>query len=617
MGTFSTTDVGRRIDVFIDGQGYMFPDFVNDKAIFTNTDTFTTRANTDANSPYGDIQQAFWLTWAQRDWSKGEQQKYQGRDEDGKARYWAGQNVDITIPGEISMRKDTTTLSFAANVTAVAGEATSNLAYATTSTNLYSVNQAGTITSIGAHGLGTSPAKFGLVSDGMARYMSSSAVSKIRKEVGGVFTDFNTTNGVDSLAFVNNTLYGYANTGGSKGNLFQFSSGGAATSKGIFQGADGANSTGEVKLVAFGGKLLLLRLRTSIARGAELWIFDGTAPSKVAEFPGNFLAYDCEVFGSTVFVSGVFQRYYSNILFERPAVMFYKDGSQDLLWQADGYVDASGGSTNFCPAISPYDNGMIWNDAYTGSSSDGIKYYNSTNGGISTINNGGTFSSSQAALATAGSFFMSVGIGSTNGFVYPVQSGAAPSSAFIRTSLIDFDTSLRKVFRGVRVEWDSNHAGGGGTVDLAYRYDDLDGAYTTIATGVTSGVETNFNVPSEGTTFQSISIQVKLNKGGSTTGPKIKRISVRAIPYQPVFKRRQYTILLSGRDGDSPLTDRTGQPFPLDGKDMLTNLQTASARTAPFTIADHFGSYTGIIEKMEATEYKQEQWTVSVICREV
>jgi hypothetical protein len=92
---------------------------------------------------------------------------------------------------------------------------------------------------------------------------------------------------------------------------------------------------------------------------------------------------------------------------------------------------------------------------------------------------------------------------------------------------------------------------------------------------------------------------------------------VRGVPVRPGYKRRQYLLLLGGRDGKSPVVLRDGTAHAKDGKDMATNLQTAASRTSPFSITDHLGTFTGIIEKLEITEYKPEQWLAAVSVREV
>ncbi len=55
------------------------------------------------------------------------------------------------------------------------------------------------------------------------------------------------------------------------------------------------------------------------------------------------------------------------------------------------------------------------------------------------------------------------------------------------SSLSDFDSSLTKIFQGITVDYDEAGTGDGGSVDIAYRLNDLDGAYTSLQTGEGQG----------------------------------------------------------------------------------------------------------------------------------
>src|SRR5439155_8404445 len=108
---FTTSDVGKAIDVLIDGQGYLFADPQDVKAEFGISPPFVSRTNTQGD--YGDNQQDFWMTATQRDWSEGEQQRYfRQSDGDSQRRYWVGSGVDVSsIPGQVSMRPGVNTLA--------------------------------------------------------------------------------------------------------------------------------------------------------------------------------------------------------------------------------------------------------------------------------------------------------------------------------------------------------------------------------------------------------------------------------------------------------------------------------------------------------------------------
>jgi hypothetical protein len=50
---------------------------------------------------------------------------------------------------------------------------------------------------------------------------------------------------------------------------------------------------------------------------------------------------------------------------------------------------------------------------------------------------------------------------------------------------------------------------------------------------------------------------------------------------------------------------------------MATDLQTAAIFTAPYTIVDSLGSYTGIVESLELKAIRPEEFIAVVQCRSV
>jgi hypothetical protein len=162
---FSATDVGPRIDLLLDGQGYIFDDTLDSGSVYSQhqraelglSPIFVERQNVQGN--YGDNQQDFWLTFSQKDWSLGEQQRYaRPNDDDSARRYWTGTNIDIrSLPGQASIREAVTTLTFAASVKCANGDAPNDVITVATTANLYTIDNAGTITDKGAHGLGVAP----------------------------------------------------------------------------------------------------------------------------------------------------------------------------------------------------------------------------------------------------------------------------------------------------------------------------------------------------------------------------------------------------------------------------------------------------------------------------
>lgn len=601
-------------DVIIDSQGYVFADQEQEKALFGNTPTFVSRQNTQGN--YGDNQQDAWLTVTQNDWSLGEQQKhYRGNDEERSRRFWRGKAVDVRVPGEVSLQREKRSITFAANPKCAAADSVNDRVYFATSTNLYYTIYDGTITSsMGTHGLGAAPSRWGMAFDSHV-YLSTTTGGTVgvRRWNGAAFDTWSAT-GADSLAVLNNTLYGFRK---SAGTLVRYDTAGVATVLYTWQTAGGnAHTFMDAKLVPFGGKLLILHyLGAASSRKAELWLFDGTAPAKIAEFPFNFRAYDMEVLNGAVLVSGAFEKYVNSTLNQKPAICFYKDGQQGLLWQAERYA----AGTALFPAMCLHDGGIVFSDpiGLPNLANARIVYYDPESGSVSTYNEN-TLAGSNAVFSGASTFFLVIpnSTTGTDGEIFPHNADNA-ATGIVDSSLIDFDSSLPKIVRGVRADFEVTDTG---TLDLAYRVNDLEGSYTTLQTGATSGTEYVITTPVEGTTHRSVSVRATLNRGATTTSQvKLKKIAVRGLPVLPAYKKRTYVLYLGGVDGESPVKLRDGTHQSLDGKQMALNLQTAAGRTSPFTITDQLGSFTGRIDEggLEMIEVKPEVWVARVRVREV
>ena len=98
-------------DVVIDGYGYRLLDplvshpFGTQRASYSLSPTFVPRTNIQGD--YGDNFQDFWMTFSQRDWSLGEQQRhFHSQDDESVRRYWQGSKVDVRIPGEVTLRSE-------------------------------------------------------------------------------------------------------------------------------------------------------------------------------------------------------------------------------------------------------------------------------------------------------------------------------------------------------------------------------------------------------------------------------------------------------------------------------------------------------------------------------
>jgi hypothetical protein len=576
----TASQVPERFDCVIDGQGYLLapsdaglpPSVFGVKPEFSYSPTFVQRQNVSGD--YGDNQQDFWLTASQRDWSLGEQQRnFRSNDPDSVRRYWKSTGLNVTrTPGQAFLPPDT--VAFSATVTPLAWGSGGIYAYISTSTNLYKIN-AGNVTNLGAHTIGGAPGLTGGVAakafafDGKYLYLSSEAGTKVRKLLVGAdtFSDFSTTP-ASGLAYLNNSLYGIRNAG-THSDLIRYDTAGAVTVVFTWKGAEGSElALKPVAIAPYGGKLLVL---VSDGSSFSLWLYDGTAPSKVADFDSNFTPSDIVVSQGEAFFPGLLSE--SSLV---PCVNYYTNGTLGTLWKAKILPPAK---NNFgCAA---WGGGLVIQDPGQGV----LLYYDASNGGVSTLGptTVGSSTNNYPLVATDGEVYVFTS-GSTNAYRYP--SGVADGHS-LTTSLFDFDSSLSKLFRGIKVEFDSATDGNGGTVDIAFRVGDVDGSYTALQTTAVSGTEYTLS----GISGRSISVKVTLNKGTSTNGPVLKRISVRAVPLQTQFRQCKYVLYLGGSRKRDPIesqmiTLRDGTIHTKDGKAMVADIVTAATSTTPFAVTD-------------------------------
>ena len=597
-GDATAADVPGRYDVVMNGKGYVLADtvepslpFRTHRAIYDITPTFVQRSN--VSNSYGDNAQDFFLTARQRDWSLGEQQKFFRAGQDG--RYWMGQNIDVSIPGQVTLSPAfTLSSSLAQSVTSgtrVRGAVTA--ANLVGSTKLYQVDTAGAAIDEGAHGLGAAPARFGVTTDGIYTYMSTTTAGTVgvRTWDTSVYATFSAT-ASDSLAFVNNTLYGLSGQNGGTPSLIQYDSAGTATTLFTWKVANGTSSTNAQylsKIEPYGGKILIL-IGYGQDVGAELWIYDGSGCSRLEVFPSNFIAYDLEVLYGVAYLSGSFVKPAStSTTYVRPAVHFF-DGSQvGLLWQANSYSTFTISMTNAVtgvgphPALTMYEGSLIFNDDTTGN----LMLYSPSRGGVSTI---GTYtvSGDTPRLVTSGTTIFHTRNQTSYRF-FPDTT--YPSSGYVTSSLIDFESSLTKQFRGVKLDFAAASDGNGGSVDIAYQVDSLDGAWTTLQTGAVSGTEYTFGNISG----RAIAIKVTLNKSTSTSGPTLKNLNVRAAPVLKQFRSGLYVIDCTGSP-DAPRELRDGTYHPLAPYDQVKNLLALAQTTVPFTVIDRLGTFTALVD---------------------
>lgn len=614
-GTDVAADVPGKYDIVVDGYGYVTARAVDpnlpfrvQQQSFSYSPTFVERQN--VSNAYGDNAQDFFLTIRQRDWSLGEQQKYYRVGNDG--HYWVGSNVDVSTPGQVTLEPTTPSVSFGTSVITGTKDIAITSVLAASSTILYRLDVTGAVTSLGAHGLGAAPKKFAAASDGATTYISTSAAGTVgvRQWDSSAFATFSAT-AADSLAFVNNTLYGWNST---SSNLFRYDSVGAVTD--LFdwknaRGGTGGGSTGQYAPVmcSYGGKILLCFPFAQEA--SELWIYDGTGTSRLEVFPPNFVATDIEVLYGIVYVAGNFYKAASSTTWNvKPCVLFF-DGSQiGLLWQANAYstYTVTGPTTEPGPALGVAAGRLVFTDDTMAT----MMAYDPARGGVSTI---GAYvaGGSSAVVITSNSMVANIR-SQTTGYYFP-HATTYNTSGYVASSLIDFDSSLSKVFRGVTVEFDAATDGNGGSVDVGYQVNGLAGNYTSLATGVTSGTEVTLPA---GTTGHSVSIKITLNKGTSTAGPTLKSMSVRGAPVTPPYRLNSFILDLGGAYAN-PVRRRDDSEHTLTGEEMRVNLAAAITSQTPLTVIDITGTYTAFLEpaQCEFDTNRPSQYYARIQTREV
>lgn len=577
----AAADVPNKFDVVINGQGYMAADMEGVKAQFGFSPTFVQRQNVQGD--FGDNQQDFWLTATQRDWSLGQRQKFfRQSDEDGSRRYWRGQRVDVRTPGEVSTRLALRSLTFPSAPTTTSQPANDvNRVYALGPTNLYDVS-ATAVTDRGPHGLAGSPGRFAFCAGESFNFFSDGTT--VRKwNLGAGFSAFSAT-GATGLAFLNNTLFGF---NGSTGQLVRYDTAGVATTLFTWQDANGTILTGVApRLIPFGGQLLIYR--NTLGGSSGLWIYDGVGVKKAADFPPTFLFGDMAVCNGVVFITGL-QRMTPSVT-QNAVVYAWVNGNLSLLWYSGDTVAAVRR-----PAIAPIEGGVAFTDDSVGE----LLYYDLAVGGVQTM---GTYTSAglNPQMASNGSLLLLIDGSTTAGYSYP---DSTTGSATVTTSLFDFDSSLAKYIKSVKVDYV------GTAPDIAYQLNDVTGSYTTLQTSAATGTEYAL-----GQNAHSISVQVTLR-----ASTRLKRIYVRAAPVQDQFRKETFVLNCTGRDGSQPIKLRDGTLHIKDGFDMASDLRTAAQSQTPISVTDEFGTFTGVIDMdgFELRRVRRKEYIAVVPIRQV
>lgn len=602
------TDVPEICDLILNGERYMFALTDDQRAAYSYPSMFVPRTAT--SDVLSDEQQDYWLYFTQKDWSLGEEQKYQGKDDDSARRFWRGKNVNLDTSGQVTINVAKSDVTFASAPKCAVGTPSTDLVWLCTTTNLYSCDSTGTLSDKGAHGLGVAPTN--MATDGNNIYISSVAGGTVgirRFNIGTpAFTTFSGT-GVDSMCFTNNTLYSYIKSTGTLNNYAAGAEPVAPTTLFTWKDARGNADTTDSKIVAFAGKVVVFRKKAA-PNGSEIWLYQDPAPSKVAEFTPDFVGQDAIAYNGTVFVIG------SIATFEGPknAILFYKDGATGTLWSSPGF------QSGVTYPIAPFREGMLTVDQ-SGFGDIGqarLVYYNGNNGAFSTVLEG--FS---ATIIACGNSFALMMDTSTTGRVWgPIGTNGYSTTAEVDSVRIDFGVSVPKILRGITVIFDSVL---NGSVDIKASTDG--GSYVTVQNNATSGVEYRFSTGSmiEGDFHKLVQVRIVLNRGNNGPTfltPTLKRIMVRGMVVRATasgsaFKQRVYRLQLTGKDGEGHIEFYNGEKNPKDGKDMHTDLQTAATKTLPFSITDTMGTYTGIIEKLVVYVARKDEFIAEVTTREV
>ena len=605
-GTDVAADVPTKFDVVIDGFGYVTARAVDPNMPFrvqeenlSYTPTFLERTNVSGN--YGDDSQAFFLTASQDDWSEGEDQRFlRLKDADSTRRYWLGSNIDVTVPGQATIRPTTTAVSLSASVSGVYGQLHGAFFTAST-TNLYEISTTGTVTDRGAHGCGAQATT--ICSDGTGvLYLSGSGCTKTRQydTTAHTFSDFGTNVPAYSLTYLNNSLWGSHVLGT---NISYYSTAGVPTAAYSWKGATGADAAAPKIILPLGGKIAALMQAAFRPTGAEVWIGDTTGMSRLAELPALFSESTMTQVNGIIFVAGTEP---NGNLGCRTVIYYIQNGTLGRLWASQNW---NSGFASAGVGIAPFQNGLVFTDV----ANSAIRYYDLGLGATSVIASY-TPSAQDTYIGTNDKGFLLTQ--ATANTVLFASNAATATSGSIKSSLIDFDNSLTKLFRGIKVDFSAATDGNGGSVDIAYQVDSLDGSYTTLQTGATSGTEYALSSLSGHT----LSVKITLNKGTSTFGPTLKRVYLRGVPVLQAYRVNEYILDLGG-DATTGVTvkRRDMSDHNLSGEAMRANLAATITAATPVSVTDRTGTFTAVLEpaNCEFDQTRPSQWYARIRVREV
>jgi hypothetical protein len=611
---FAAADVPNRIDLLLNGEGYMFSEPETNRAQYGFTPTYVTRGNTQGD--YGDNFQDFWLTATQRDWSLGDGQVFfRPNDEESSKRFYIGSGLDINTPGKVNLgTRLQTNAALAANALCGwrSGSGSTGVYQInfSTSTTVYGVDETGVTSSLGAHGWGVAP-NCGTGDPGNDYVSATNAGTVgVRRYNGAAWSTFSAT-GSDYLCYHNNSLYGWSGITGGAGQavLQRYDSAGVATALYTFVTASAGGVILNGALQSYGGKLAVLVAGGGFQNGPELWSYDGVGLTKLAELgqgvrvdnSGGFRTPMTVVNG--ILCVGVWLSAGTGAGY--PAVWYYANGSTGILWKSP----VKTGQT--AVPVAAFNSGLL----FTVQESGETYFYNPSTGGANKVYSNSVSPWGNILVASPGyaALFTSGNARVDTMYGYTGSAGTQyAASGTLTTSQYDFDSSLTKIFRGIKVEFDT---ASGGTVDISYQIDGVGGTYTSLQTGAASGTE--YTIAS--TTGKTISVKVTLNGSGANSGPTLKRISVRAAPFQTSFLKNTYVLQLGGVDGKNGQQLRDGTFHPNDGLAQATALRTVATTGTAVTVVDSFGSFTGVVENegFQIREYAPQEYVAVVPIRQI
>lgn len=596
----AAAQVPATFDVAIDGHGYVYLDsvepslpFRTHRAIYDISQTFVERTN--VGNGYGDETQDFFLTATQNDWSLGTGRKFfRATDATASREFYTGANIDVTTPGNVSLRCPVQVVQGAAHSqgpSPVAGCSRGPASFAqiavADATHLYTIIEAGS-TDQGVHGLGAAPGSFGMVGDGTNVFLAAAA--KIRKWNGAAFSDFSAS-GATMLAFTNNTLFGADAT-----HLYKWDVAGARTTVFTWTSADNATGPTVQHLTTWGNKLAVL---VNGNKGTEVWTSDGaTANTRAAQLPNDFFGYQAFDFLGVLYIAGGYCRYLAGFTNVRPAIFFTDGNTTGLLWESPTFAADNStvpSNNNALTPITGWDGKLLFCDTSAGVNSQ-LMVYDIATAGASPVADYTRVTGTGAGLFfPASSTMAGVFQSGTVARIYTKTSTLAASGTVV-TSEIDFESSLTKVLRSVTLTWDyqlqpQNPAVP--TVDIAYQIGGVGGTYTTLQTGVQSGQEINWPDDAVG---GSVSLKITLNANNASYSPVLKRVALRAAPQLRQFRRATYIIDCTGT-ADQPRELRDGSSHPVPGAQQMKTLLGVARSRVPVSVTDKVhGTFTGFVD---------------------